>query len=151
MTRVSSLIDRIQAKLESIFDAPCACAAAVEEMVDEGLLSNSLTFDQFRIANDARTPVFKNRKGEPTNSGDWIPAQWFQAFVGEVGEYANWRKKYEHGDITHDQFMVEARKELADAQTYLDKLASCLGIDLGEATREKFNEISKRVGVDIFL
>ena len=112
---------------------------------------HSLTFDQLRAANDSRTPVFKNRKGEQTNSTGWIPAQWLQAMVGEVGEYANFRKKFEHGDITHEQFIIEATKELADVQVYLDKLASCLGIDLGEATRAKFNEVSKRVGVDIFL
>lgn len=111
----------------------------------------SLTFDQLRSANTLRAPVFKNRKGELTNSTAWVPAQWFQAYVGEVGEYANFRKKYEHGDITHNEFILAASKELADAQIYLDLLAKSIGVDLGEATRAKFNEVSDRVGVPVYL
>lgn len=148
MTRVS-IIDRVQAKLESIFDAPCACAAAVEEMVDEGLIG--LTFEDLRNANAARSKVFKNRKGEESNSTGFTPAQWLQCVVGEVGEYANFRKKFEHGDISAEEFKVEATKELADILIYLDLLANNLGIDLGAAVRVKFNAVSKRIGVDIFL
>jgi NTP pyrophosphatase (non-canonical NTP hydrolase) len=36
--------------------------------------------------------------------------------------------------------------ELADVLTYLDLLAATLGVDLGHATAQKFNEISERVG-----
>lgn len=114
-----------------------------------------LSFDQLRYANIQRLPVFKNKHGliahsEPDGS-DWSPAQWLQAVVGELGEYANIRKKYERGDISHDEFQKEAAKELADVQIYLDILAFQLGISLGEATREKFNEVSKRVDCSIFI
>lgn len=120
-----------------------------------------LAFDTLRIANVLRLPQFKNRKGEPAHSkadgSDWSPAQWLQAVVGELGEFANIRKKYERGDITHAEYEVEAKKELADVQVYLDILALRAldyregtphpsGVNLGQATAEKFNEVSDRVG-----
>ena len=46
---------------------------------------------------------------------------------------------------------MAASKELADAQIYLDLLAKSIGVDLGEATRAKFNEVSDRVGVPVYL
>lgn len=128
-----------------------------------GYGTNGLTFNTLREANKARLPQFKNKHGEPAHSkpdgSDWSPAQWLQAVMGELGEYANKRKKFERGDITAEEFQVEAQKELADVQTYLDILAlRCLdtpdnphphGVNLGEATIEKFNEISIRVGSDV--
>lgn len=114
-----------------------------------------LTFDQLRKANRYRLPLFKNKHGELAHSepdgSDWTPAQWLQAVVGELGEYANVRKKYERGDLTYAEFHTAARKELADVQTYLDILAYQLDIDLGQATIDKFNEVSNRIDVDIKL
>lgn len=114
-----------------------------------------LTFHELRSANLIRLPKFKNKHGEIAHSkadgSDWTPAQWLQALVGEIGEYANFRKKFERGDITEEEFKLEAKKELADIQIYLDLLALNLDIDLGRATKEKFNEVSKRVGVDVFF
>jgi len=115
----------------------------------------SLTFDTLRSANIARLPVFKNKKGLPAHSepdgSDWSPAQWLQAVMGELGEYANFRKKYERGDISKEEFDVEAGKELADVQIYLDILAFQLGVDLGKSTIDKFNEVSGRVGAPIII
>lgn len=112
-----------------------------------------LTFDQLRAANRARLPVFKNKHGELAHSkpdgSDWSPAQWLQAVVGELGEYANVRKKFERGDIGLAEFQSQAEKELADVQIYLDILALQVGVDLGEATTEKFNEVSDRVGARV--
>ena len=130
-----------------------------------GYNTNGLTFNALRGANTARLPQFKNSKGEQAHSkpdgSDWTPAQWLQAVMGELGEYANKRKKFERGDITFAEFRVEAEKELADVQTYLDILAMrCLdtvgnahpdGVNLGQATIDKFNEISIRVGSDVRL
>lgn len=117
--------------------------------------NKSLTFDELRKANVKRLPLFKNSRGYPAHDepdgSDWSPAQWLQAVVGELGEYANIRKKFERGDITRTEFLALAKKELADVQTYLDLLAFQLQIDLGEATREKFNEVSKRVGAEVYL
>lgn len=115
----------------------------------------SISFDQLRRANMARLPQFKNSLGARSHlmpdGSDWSPAQWLQALVGELGEYANKRKKFERGDIDFDEFMTEACKELADVQIYLDLLAFRLQINLGIATLEKFNEVSRRIGVDVFL
>lgn len=129
---------------------------------------NKLTFAALRAANIARLPQFKNKHGGLAHSkpdgSDWSPAQWLQAVVGELGEFANLRKKFERGDLTFAEYEAAARRELADIQTYLDILAMRAldltgiphfvnvsdvvhktGIDLGEATVEKFNEISFRV------
>lgn len=128
-----------------------------------GYLTNGLSLRTLREANKARLPTFKNAQGQPahttTDGSDWSPAQWLQALTGELGEYANWRKKFERGDITLEEFKVQAGKELADIQTYLDILAHrCLdtadrvdphGVDLSFVTIEKFNEVSVRVGSPI--
>ena len=127
---------------------------------------NNLTFTTLREANLARLPQYRNKLGalahsEPDGS-DWSPAQWLQAVIGELGEYANIRKKYERGDISNADFRVLATKELADILTYLDILAArCLdsdtlgvnrfGIDLGAAVTSKFNEVSTRVGASVFI
>ena len=120
-----------------------------------GYLTDSLSFNTLRQANLRRLPEFKNSKGEPAHSepdgSDWSPAQWLQALVGEVGEYANLRKKFERGDIDQETFDREAAKELADVACYLDLLANRLGIDLGKAVRLKFNEVSERVGSKVYI
>lgn len=114
-----------------------------------GYNTDGLTFNVLRAANIARLPTFKNSKGEPAHSvpdgSDWSPAQWLQAVTGELGEYANIRKKFERGDINEEEFMMFAKDELADIATYLDILAFRLGIDLGRAIISKFNFISDRV------
>jgi NTP pyrophosphatase (non-canonical NTP hydrolase) len=124
-----------------------------------------LTFRKLRLANIIRLPKFKNKMGKPAHSkpdgSDWDPAHWLQALVGEVGEFANLRKKFERGDIGYVEYAVEAEKELADIQTYLDILAMRAldyedfahptGIDLDYAVQMKFNEVSRRVSCDVFL
>lgn len=118
-----------------------------------GYMTDGLTFNTLRSANVNRLPTFKNSKGEPAHSmpdgSDWSPAQWLQAVTGELGEYANLRKKYERGDIDEQEFRTEAKYELADIVTYLDILAFQLNIDLGSAVIEKFNFVSVRVGSPI--
>ena len=127
--------------------------------------SNGLQLGALRDANRARLPQFKNKHGELAHSqpdgSDWTPAQWLQAVVGELGEYANVRKKFERGDLTLDEFREKGGKELADVLTYLDLLAMrCLdvpgaphqeGIDLSKVTVDKFNEVSERVGSTVEL
>lgn len=116
---------------------------------------DSLTFAQLRRANTERLPLFKNAKGLPAHSqadgSDWSVAEWLEAVVGELGEFANLHKKVRRGDLTMDEALPQLARELADVQTYLDILAFQLRIDLGEATREKFNEVSMRVGCDVKL
>lgn len=130
-----------------------------------GYGNHGLTFNALAGANRARLPQFKNKHGElvhrKPDGSDWSPAEWLQAVIGELGEYANFRKKLERGDITLEEFQVHAAKELADVQTYLSILSMrCLdlngtahpnGINLGQATIDKFNEISERVGSNVRL
>jgi NTP pyrophosphatase (non-canonical NTP hydrolase) len=120
-----------------------------------GYMTNGLTFNALRGANTARLPQFRNKHGALAHSkpdgSDWSPAQWLQAVVGELGEYANLRKKHERGDIDAATFVAEAAKEFADIVTYLDILAMQFDIDLGNAVLEKFNEVSQRVGSTVRL
>lgn len=120
-----------------------------------GYMTDGLTFNVLREANTRRLPTFKNQKGEPAHTkpdgSDWSPAQWFQAVMGEAGEYANLRKKFERGDIDELEFKEKAAKEIADIQIYLDLLSFRLGIDLGKAVVAKFNEVSERVKSPIYM
>lgn len=116
---------------------------------------NGLTFAALRAANIARLPTFKNSKGEPAHSepdgSDWCLAQWCNAVTGELGEAANLIKKVERGDFDLEEVREALGKEFADIVTYLDILAMQAGVDLGDATRAKFNEVSARVGSPVML
>jgi NTP pyrophosphatase (non-canonical NTP hydrolase) len=124
---------------------------------------NKLSFDTLRTANRARLPQFKNAKGLPAHSHpeghDWSVNDWMTALVGEVGEAANILKKIRRGDFGEEvpgnqeyfDALLKVRSELADIQIYLDLLAHNIGIDLGSAVVDKFNEVSKRVDSTIFL
>lgn len=120
-----------------------------------GYMTDGLTFNTLRGGNIARLPEFKNAKGGPAHSkadgSDWTPAQWLQAVVGELGEYANIRKKVERGDLTLNEARWHLSDELADVVIYLDILAYQLGIDLGSAVMDKWNRTSRRVGSNIRL
>lgn len=118
-----------------------------------GYLTNGLSFNTLRSANLARLPLFKNSKGErahlSSDGSDWTPADWMTATVGELGELANVLKKVRRGDITMRDAFEDIANELADVQIYLDILAYQLGVDLGQATIAKWNEVSERVGANI--
>jgi len=125
----------------------------IRAIVESG--KDELTFSELREANVERLPQFKNSKGEPAHSepdgSDWKLSAWCNAVTGELGELANKIKKVERGDYTLEEMKEDLGKELADVQTYLDILAFRIGIDLGEATVNKFNEVSDRVGCDVKL
>lgn len=120
-----------------------------------GYGTDGLSFNTLRGANIARLPQFKNSKGEPAHSqpdgSDWSISDWVEAVTGELGEFANIHKKFRRGDIGQEKFDKEAKKEIADIQIYLDILAFRLGIDLGKAVIEKFNEVSERVDSTVFI
>lgn len=109
-----------------------------------------LTFTELREANIKRFPQFRNNRGELVDCASWAPADWMTALTGEVGELANFLKKIKRGDAI-DAAPGYVAKELADIQIYLDILAWRLAVDLGDATRQKFNEVSARVGCDVLL
>jgi NTP pyrophosphatase (non-canonical NTP hydrolase) len=120
-----------------------------------GYGTDGLTFRTLRQANMTRLPLFKDAKGRKCHAkddgSDWSPAQWLQAVVGELGEYANLHKKVERGDFTLAEAKQGLADELADVVIYLDILAAQLGVDLGEAVMSKWNRTSKKVGVPMYI
>lgn len=122
-----------------------------------GYGTDGLTFNTLRTGNIQRLPEFKNNQGNTAHSkddgSDWSPAQWLQAVVGELGEYANIRKKVERGDFDGkaDEAQQMMADELADVVVYLDILAFQLNINLGRAVMEKWNRTSKKVGSKLYL
>lgn len=113
-----------------------------------------LTFNALRAANIARIPLFRDANGKLCHNhdgSDWSASDWMMALVGELGELANFLKKVKRGDYSEhdDGVMTHVAKEMADVQIYLDILAFRLGVDLGRATLEKFNEVSERVKCDV--
>ena len=120
-----------------------------------GYGTDGLTFNTLRRANLKRLTMFKDALGRRCHSkvdgSDWSPAQWLQAVVGELGEYANLRKKVERGDMTIDEARSMLADELADVIIYIDILASQLDVDLSEAVMSKWNRTSEKVGAPIYI
>lgn len=107
---------------------------------------SGLTFDKFREANVARCS-----KWHPQGLGSWSSSDWLTAVTGELGELASLLKmrNRERDGLPGNKFSPTDKQvadELADIFTYLDLLAAALGVDLGRAAIDKFNEVSKRVG-----
>ena len=105
-----------------------------------------LTFGAFREANVARCV-----KWHPEGIASWSPSDWLTAVTGELGELASLLKmrNRERDGLPGNKFSPTDKMiadELADVLTYLDLLAEVLGVDLGRAAVEKFNEVSERVG-----
>lgn len=105
-----------------------------------------LTFSEFRKAN-----VTRCAKWHPAGIHSWSPSDWMTAITGELGELASLLKmrNRERDGLPGNKFSPTDKMladELADVLTYLDLLAEVLGVDLGRAAAEKFNEVSARVG-----
>lgn len=85
----------------------------------------------------------------------WSPADRMTELIGELGEAANVMKKLrriECGMAGNDRSQEPAlreqlKTELADTLICVDLLANELNIDLSEATIEKFNRTSEKVGL----
>jgi len=101
-----------------------------------------LTFERLRAVNVLRCEDAFHKLNA------WLPEQWTNAMAGETGEACNITKKMGRGDYPDEYSMADATrelaKELADVVIYADLAAARLGIDLGEAVRQKFNEVSDR-------
>ena len=70
--------------------------------------------------------------------------------AGEVGEACNEIKKLERhriGIVGGKEDVSGLREELSDILISVDLIAMDLGIDLGEAVREKFNQTSEKYGL----
>lgn len=97
-----------------------------------------LTFATLRRGNLRRLPEFKNAQGERAHSeddgSDWGPAEWFEAVIGELGEYADERRRHAGRDALAD--------ELADVVIYLDILAFQIDVDLADAIETHLGVVS---------
>jgi NTP pyrophosphatase (non-canonical NTP hydrolase) len=92
--------------------------------------------------------VTKRRKLQEDTIGHWVISDYSNGMAGECGEACNLIKKMRRGDDIDPQ---EIGKELADVIMYVLFIANELSIDITEAVRQKFNEISDRMQVDIKL
>lgn len=103
----------------------------------------NLSFEDLRKANVERCEnSFKH------SINDWSPSDWAMATTGELGELCNFLKKRHRGETVNQKDIAD---ELADVCIYLDLLAARLGVDLADAVRSKFNEVSVRVGSEVKL
>jgi NTP pyrophosphatase (non-canonical NTP hydrolase) len=114
--------------------------------MSETVVRRELTFAAFRAANVARCA-----KWHPAGIASWSPSDWLTAVTGELGELASLLKmrNRERDGLPGNKFSPTNKQiadEVADVLTYLDLLAEVLGVDLGRAATEKFNEVSERVG-----
>lgn len=111
-----------------------------------------ISFAALRQANIERR---NQQAGEHAFSHRWTPIEWALAFIGEAGEVCNavkkWNRRPNDTDPEVKQKVANIGKELADTIVYADLLAEELGIDLGAAVLHKFNEVSTRVGSNVFL
>ena len=109
-------------------------------------MTESLDLALLRRANVARQAAYRDARGRAVDCSAWALEDWFCATLGELGEAANVAKKVRRGDFTLEEARPALAKELADVLTYLDLLAWAAGVDLARATREKFDEVSARIG-----
>lgn len=107
----------------------------------------ALGFDQLRAANVTRCEQVFHKLN------DWSPCDWATAMAGECGEACNEVKKLRRLDgadasndteANREYFRAKIAKELADLVIYADLLAARLGLDLGRAVVDKFNEVSEK-------
>lgn len=103
---------------------------------------SEITFENLRAANEARCePSFHAIDA-------WNPLEWAGAMAGEAGEACNKAKKLRRGEAIDP---LEIGKEIADTVIYADLLAQRLGLRLEDLVANKFNEVSIRVGSDVFM
>ena len=110
---------------------------------------SNLRFVDLTHANSNRLNVFPGHADDPWNANDWMCA-----VTGEVGELASKLKRIRRRVVVRNKSLpsqADLAEEIADIIIYLDLLASFLGIDTSTAVRDKFNSVSKEIGVDIYL
>jgi NTP pyrophosphatase (non-canonical NTP hydrolase) len=141
------LVDLPPGKYE-LFSSPAPVALTDEALLEcaAKALAGGLTFDEFRTANVARSLKWHSKGLE-----SWSPSDWLTAVTGELGELASLLKmrNRERDGLPGNKFSPtnhQVADELADVLTYLDLLAATLGVDLGRAAVQKFNEVSERIG-----
>ena len=112
-----------------------------------------LSFTKLRRAIFERMTHFKSADGRPTYTTSGKGHDWLSEVVTEVGELAKWRTKFSRGDISHEEFVVEATKAIADILTML-VIYTTVELEVESISRvviAKFNEVSERIGSPVRL
>lgn len=107
-----------------------------------------LNFENLRLANELRNTEWVGDK--PPLSLSFRGNE----LAGEVGEACNELKKIERFNLGlpgGKEDKSGLTEELADVMICVDLLAMSLGIDLGEAVRNKFNKTSAKYGLTTTL
>ncbi len=99
-----------------------------------------MKFDDFQKVNQDRCDEFFHPK-DP-----WPIQNWALAIAGESGEMCNLVKKVIRGDFQLEEKRIEILKELADIIIYCDLAITHLGGQTGDVVKDKFNEVSDRIG-----
>jgi len=123
--------------IHAAYDVMCAYDAATRSAE---ALSWDLTFRAFRKHNANRCEEAFHIIDRNTD------LEWAALIAGEAGEVIKVINKHRQGALTDDAACLEIGKELSDVITYCDLLAEKLGIDLGAAIVQKFNEVNARKG-----
>lgn len=116
-----------------------------------------MTFESLRESN------VKRCEGAFHPIMDWTPTDWACAMAGEAGETCNMVKKLRRLDnpasifkqtqnnTDAEHIKEQIGKEVADTVIYCDLLMARPGLSLSDAVRNKFNEVSMRVGSHVTL
>jgi NTP pyrophosphatase (non-canonical NTP hydrolase) len=112
-----------------------------------GYMTNGVTFNVLRGAN-------RNRQKEwPGNEQADVAFRALEV-AGEAGELCEKVKKFlraERGIKGSTATRDDIAAEMGDLMVSLDLLADALGIDLGDATRAKFNGTSEKYGMRTYI
>lgn len=116
-----------------------------------------MKFKLFSAINRARC---ESPSGFDHSIESWTSSDWMVAVLGELGEAANVVKKLNRLrdgipgnklEETKEFLHAKLRKEIADTLSYLDLFAQSVDVDLMEATIDKFNEVSERIGYPLVV
>ncbi len=108
-------------------------------------MNKNLTFEELRIKNKERCELIYHPISE------WSEADWCCALVGESGELANFIKKRRRLNYQNDAYLEDIYKEMGDVASYLDLLATRLGVRLEDCLVNKFNLVSDKKNCKIKL
>lgn len=133
-----------------ISDRDIDAGASLDEAlrISQEFQESGLTF------NELRTKSIERNKETYDDALNTASLSYFgNALAGEVGETCNLIKKIDRAKLI-DKFTdvipaSEVGKELADIIIYADLIATKLGLSLGECVKQKFNEVSERLGSEV--
>ena len=134
---------------------------------EDGCLTVRTIYAHELIREISAVNLTRCNRWHPDGVGSWSLSDWFSALAGETGEMmmaatdlatavcsmGDTVKKLNRArdglpgnKLSEQELRAALRKEIADVYLYLDLLADRADIDLAEAVRDKFNEVSDRNG-----